>query len=432
MSRQLAAIVLVTGVGQVSALVKMWLVARLFGISTDLDAYTLAFVLPVLVSGVIGGTLQTGLFPVYAQMSVQKRWAALAALERRLFWSILGVGGAACLLILASADPLGRAIAAGATERTKEATIYVVRFAAFAVVLNTVGDYVGYLLALRKRFVWAAAAPIANAMTGAALLLAWPEGGLTNLALGTVLGILAQTTIVLSVLLTTGFSFFSGEPTAKLSIGPEVREILTLSGWMLPSVVFGSLTATLPPLLIARFDEGAVSAFGYAFRFHQSVLQLLFVAASPVVLARFSELIARRDSQSLDRLQRKALGLSIAIGAIAVALVGGNGEAILSLAFGYGRFDAVAASRVAEHWFWLTIGLGVSLYGNALAKRLQAAKGAKVLGVLALVSTLTLLLTVAALDQSLEEFSIPIAFTVAAVVTTLLLAVLIRANVTIR
>ncbi len=421
MRNQLIRIGGVTVVAQLAAFFKLWLVARYFGVGTELDGYNLAFVVPSLVAGVFSAVLQTGLFPVYAELRVRRGEAGVSGFERGLFWALLLIGLFASVAVLAFADGIASVLARDGTPALRGATAFVLRFAAFAIALNAVGDYLGYVLALRGRFIVAAAAPIANAGVGALLLLAWPEGGLANLALGTLLGILVQIVIVLRGAMITGFSPVGSLPTWR-SIHPELAQMLRLGAWILPGTFFSNLSNALPPVFLVSYGEGAVSAFGYAYRFHQTAVQLVVMAVSPVLLSRFSDLVARGQWDTLDRLQRKAFWLSAAIGVVGVLSVVLVGEPLLAWLFGQGRFDASAAERVARNWAWLTVGLAASLYGNVLAKRLQAGRHARELSLFALASLGSFVLSAGLLKYALGEWAIPAAVVVGTLVPTLLMA----------
>ena len=117
---------------------------------------------------------------------------------------------------------------------------------------------------------------------------------------------------------------------------------------------------SLPPLWAAKYGEGAVSAFGYAYRLHSAALQLLVIACSTLILARFSDLVARNDTEALRRILTKAGMLSLVIGGGGVLMVWGLGAISLEWIFG-GRFDDSAAVRVSSHWLLLTISLPFAL-----------------------------------------------------------------------
>jgi peptidoglycan biosynthesis protein MviN/MurJ (putative lipid II flippase) len=273
--------------------------------------------------------------------------------------------------------------------------------------LNAVGEGLGYMLAMRDRYAIAAAAPIVNALFGSALLVLWPEGGLLNLALGTVIGLALQVTICLVGLARTKFYLFGSLP-ARDELRQEWREMARLSAWIFPGVIFANMTATLPITLIAAYGEGAVSAFGYAWRFHQFAIHLLVMAVSPVLLSHISNLVAIGDEDRLRRLLGKGLWFSLITGVSVAVVVGFFGQSILSVIF-QGRFDDIAASRVSGYWLWLSIALAPALLGNIYAKVWQARGMAGLMSLLAGFGLIMFFITIQLFSSVLESHSIPAA-----------------------
>lgn len=378
-----------------------------------------------MLAGIISGALQTSFFPVYAQVNRQHGPAAAKRVIQVLFWCLFGIGGVISLTLFLSSASIGSVLATEASPEARDATVYVLRFSAFAVVLNAIGDFLGFVLAVQNRYIVAAAAPIVNALLGFFLLLFRPEWGLTNLSIGTVIGIFAQVAIVFRAV---DMPIFLRAPTSLPDgvLRTQLFEILRLGAWMLPGVIFANLSNALPQILITPFGDGAVSSFGYAFRFHQSAIQLLVMASSPVILARFSELAANGDWTGLRILQRKALAYAIAGGAAMFFLVWSLGEKLLDVVLGYGQFDSGAAERVSEHWFWLSLGIGAVLYGIVLTKRIQATKGAAALSVIAVIGTSTLVLVALILRRWLDEVSVTIALSASFFATVASMAIYVR------
>jgi putative peptidoglycan lipid II flippase len=357
---------------------------------------------------------------VYADLRVRRGAPAVAAFERSVFWTLAAVGGALSLVVFAGAGGLARLTAGGEGGPLQQATEYVLRFAACAIALNVIADYLGYLLALRGRFIPAALALIANALVGALFLVAWPEGRLTNLALGTLLGIAAQLAIVAWSAAAAGFSPFG---TGGARTGAERRAMIRLGAWILPGTLCSNLVNSLPPVMLVPFGEGAVSSFGYAYRFHQAAVQLAVTAASPILLSRFSHLVAAGEWERLERIRLYALKASLLLGAAALFVVFFGGESLLVLIFGHGRFDAAAAARVSTHWAWLTLGLSAALYGTVLAKRMQAGRHARALSFIAGASLAAFVITAYALRALAGEYAIPVALVVAATLPVVLMQV---------
>lgn len=404
MKKQLAVISLLTAASQLSAFFKLWFTARVFGLGSELDGYNLALVMPALVSGVLLGFLQTGLFPVRARLHARTPGRETERFERSVIWASFFVGAVISLFIATGSAWLAPLISGSAPPQVTAALVFALPFAAPLIALNMLGDCAGYLLAMRGRFAIAAGAPVANGLLGGLLLALWPEGGLLNLLLGTLIGLAAQVFICLHGLHRNGFKLIGPVP-GWTQVHPLMLEIGRLGGWVLPGVVFSNLVVSLPPLWMTAFGEGAVSAFGYAYRLHSSAVQLLVMASSTVILANFSDLVARKDTAAIMRLLRKAGWISLIIGVSGTLTVGLLGDVTLRTMFA-GRFDAAAASRVASHWLWLTVGLGFAMLGNVFAKLWQAQGRPQLISLLAGSSLLTLFVAFLLLRDHLGEFAL--------------------------
>lgn len=412
MKKQLAVITVLTATSQVSAFFKLWFTARIFGIGSELDGYNLALVLPTLISGVIAGFLQTGLFPVRARLKVAGDPSDVDAFERAVLWGIASAGVVFAVLLSFGSSAIVPALAGKAPASVIAAMAAVFPYLAVLVALNMVGDCAGYLLAMRNRFTVAAAAPIANGIVGGLLLACWPQGGLTSLVLGTVLGLAVQVSICLWGLRSTGLHL-SGPFPAVERMRSLTREMLLLGAWILPGVIISNLTVSLPPIWVASFGEGANSAFGYAYRLHSSVVQLLVMASSPVILAHFADLVANNEIAAVRAILGKAAAISAILGILSVILVGLAGAPVLGLIFG-GRFDAEAASRVANHWWWMTVGLAFLILGNVFAKLWQSQRRPRQMSMMAAMSLVTLVAAYSMLREALGEFSVASAMSISA------------------
>lgn len=411
MRRQLATVSVLTALAQLLGFVKLWFIARLFGIGLELDAYNLALVLPTLLSAVLAGALQTGLFPVRTQLAATSS-ADVPAFERTIVMASALVGAVFSIaLVVAGPALLGifsKATEASALVGNKPA----LRMLAMVMLLNLVGDCCAYLLAMRGRFAIAAGAPIANAALGTLILAVWADAGTNALALGTLAGSALQVAICLGGLHATGMPLV-GPLFPWNDLKQHGRTLLSLGGWILPGVVFSNLVVALPTLWIASSGEGAVSAYGYAYRLHSALLQFIFMASSTVILARFSELVVRGEDERIAVLLRKASALAAAIGIASCALIALLGAWLLASLFG-GRFDARAAGVVSQHWLILTAGLPFAIVGSIYAKLWQAQGRPQLISVMAGCSLLTMYTVHGVLDTSLGQFAVSLSQSAAA------------------
>lgn len=407
MKRQLLLVSLLTGLSQLAALFKLWFTAHVFGVSGELDGYNLALVAPTLISGVLGGLLQTGLFPVRSKIHQENIPSKVESFDRTVWWLYATLGVLFALSLFAVSGWLGEIVVPERQISTLNAFMTVMPFAAFLVAIGMVTDCTGYILAMRGSFLIAAGAPIANGILGGLILAIWPDQGLNALIWGTVGGAALQLFICV----------YGLKLTSMRLLGPvfwhhhhALKKMGGLGIWVLPGVVFSNLATSLPPVWAAEFGEGAVSAFGYASRLHSSAVQLLVMASSTLILARFSELIASDDSIQVEKLLRKAAVVSMVLGALAVLCIATAGKYALGLLFS-GKFDSDAAGQVTSLWILLSFGLGFSLLGNVFAKLWQAQSRPKLLSIMAGASFATLCISFLMLRDAFDEQSIAVALT---------------------
>jgi len=402
MKRQLLFVSLLTGLSQLAAFFKLWFTAHVFGVSGELDGYNLALIAPALISGVLSGLLQTGLFPVRAKIHQDNPPATVESFERTVWWMVTVLGASLAFALFALSGWLAIAIVPADQSATLVAFMSVMPVAACLVAVGMVTDCSGYILAMRGSFLTAAFAPIANGIFGGLVLASWPDQGLDSLIWGTVGGAILQLLICV----------YGLRLTSVRLLGPlswrdhrAFKEIGKLGAWILPGVIFSNLAVSLPPIWAAGFGEGAVSAFGYAYRLHSSVVQLLAMASSTLVLARFSVLVASGNSEFINKLLQKAALISLVIEVVTVLCVAIAGEYTLRLLFS-GKFDAAAAGQVTSLWILLSFGLGFSLLGNVFAKLWQAQSRPKLLSIMAGASFLTLCVSFMLLRNFTAEQSI--------------------------
>ncbi|GFM66528.1 hypothetical protein PSCICJ_26460 [Pseudomonas cichorii] len=417
MRQQLIVVSLLTALSQLAAFFKLWFTAGIFGVSSELDGYNLALVTPTLISGVLAGVVQTGFFPVRARLHAQGNPLATNAFERAIFWTCALLGIIFALLVVIATPWLAQLLIPHDQPAVRGTFSFALPFVALLVPLNMAGDCAGYILAMREKFAYAAGAPIINGLLGGFLLFAWPELGLLSLVLGTVIGLTAQLLICLFGLKKSNFSIFGALPQWH-ALMMQGRNMVYLGGWILPGVFFSNIISSLPPVWAASYGAGAVSAFGYAYRLHTSLIQLLVMSSSTLILARFSTLIAEQDYDSVKKLLRYATIISLAISAIGALLVWLLGEPVLLWLFS-GRFDLEAASKVTRLWFWLTLGLGLSILSNVFAKLWQAQSRPKLMSLMAALSLLAVYICYLFFRSFINEQAIALALSAAPAVVVI-------------
>lgn len=416
MKRQLLLVSLLTGLSQLAAFFKLWLTARFFGVGGDIDGYYLALIVPTLVSGVVSGVIQTGLFPTRARLATHQNHTQVEQFERTIFWGSNWIGLALSGLIFSSSGLLADLLFISTPPETRQVFLSTVTVCALLTWANITSDCLGYLLAFRNKFAYAASATIFNGIAGSLIIIFWQDSGISALVFSTIAGAVIQLTICAAGLVSLGVSL-----AVKVKFVDAVHDLWTIfkaGGWIIPGVIFSNVIVSLPPIWASGFGEGAVSAFNYAYRLHSSMVQLLVMASSTILLTRLSELYANGDFVAIKKLIVQSTYISAAIGLFMVFMTWGFGALALELLFG-GKFDLAAAHRVTDVWIYLSFGLGFVLLGNVISKLWQAQGRPKLMTIMAAASLSLVIFFQWVLSAGLGEASIPVALSLMAAVNAL-------------
>jgi putative peptidoglycan lipid II flippase len=369
MTRDINLVLLISAFAQVAAFLKSILIAYFFGVSPELDGYFLAQVLPGIVTGTAIGVLQSSFVPTYIRLKSEGRVDAAAAMAGRLVQILAVAGFVLSATVALFAAQIVQLCAPLADPAVAAAATYSLRVLSLLLLFNSLADFLALLLNAELRFAIAALAPIANALVASLFLLLAPDLGLANLVWGTLLGLATQVALL---------AFSSLRLPVRLgvgSLGPEnpLRAVGRLSLSALPAVVVANIAASLPSLLAATLGPGAVSAFSYAWKLNLAATQAAGIALGTVMLPHFSDMLARSDLTSIQRVLRRMVPLIFAIGGVALVWIWVAGEPFLRFAFERGRFSESDVQAVHRLWLLMALGLAPSLASIALAKLIQAA-----------------------------------------------------------
>lgn len=417
MRSQLITVGLLTGLSQATAFLKLWYVAKVFGIGSELDGYNLALVVPTFVAAIISSLIQTGFFPTRSAFKLRANKEQLQKFERNVIWSSATIGILVSALVVLANSWIITYLVSDRYVDTLGVIEKIFPYVATIIALNILIDTMGYVLAMYDRFAYAAAAPIINGLIGALFLIIWPEYGINSLVAGTILGIVGQLIVCTLGFKSIKFPIF-GPVLSRVVFFPEVKKMVRLSFWILPGVVFSNITTSLPMIWAAQFGEGVASTFGYAYRLHTSIVQLLVMASSTIILAHFSTLIANSEGGQIRRFLVNSAIVSFLIGGFGVVVIWSVGPKVLVEIFA-GKFDADAALNVSNMWMWLTVGLAFTLLGNVFAKLWQAQGNAKQMSLVAGFTLLLLLGTFSLTKDMLHESSISISLSISAIFVVL-------------
>jgi putative peptidoglycan lipid II flippase len=306
-----------TVLARIAVGVRDLLVAREFGISSNVDAFFIALAVPTLLAVAVSGALQTAVVPGEAAFRAAGRPPRdlLAPVVRAVSRWLLLV--AAAIVVLAW--PIVRLLGSGFDDETAADARGLLCLIAAVVVLGGIAGSLSGALASQRRFGAAVSGQVINGVLAVVIFLVFEQAlGITAAALGVLLGYVAEV-VVLAVI--------AGLPWARVLAGrfdatqrETSRSVLRSAGPLLVATLVTSTNTVIDQAFAATLASGSVAALGYA----SKIVLFASIPLAAVSLAAFpslSELAVSGDKVRLRALVvRRSAQIALA-GALLIPLV---------------------------------------------------------------------------------------------------------------
>jgi putative peptidoglycan lipid II flippase len=365
----------VTGAFLVSRLlgwVRLLVLGTTFGATGQLDTFFAAFRIPDLIFQLVAaGALSSALIPVVAGLLAtdeeSRAWRVASTVANLMLAILLALA----LVVLVAAPVLIPLVTPGFTPAQQAQTVDLTRIMLASPILLALGSLATSLLNAKGRFAASALAPIVYnlAIIGGALFLA-PSMGVTGLAVGVVAGSVCHVGIQLAPLRGIGFRW---APRIDLA-DSSARQALLL---MIPRAVglgASQLTFLVATSLASTLGAGAVSAFSIAFSVFQIPIGVIGIPIGVVMLPSMSRDLARGDVTRYVSLVSRALGLIVWVMLPLAGLTMVLRTEIVTVLFGYGRFDAHGIELTAAVLLFLSLALASESLIAILARAFYASR----------------------------------------------------------
>lgn len=358
-----------SGLGKAVALGKEMLVAALFGVSGQLDAYVLALLVPSFLANLLGASFSAALIPAAGRIRSQEgEQAAQDAIASSL--AVLAALLALAALLLLGLPAQALRVLSPLAEAGRLEQIQALQLALLPVcILGGLNNVLAALLNLRGDFKRPALASIGNSLVmAAATAFFFQEAGIHALVIGMDAGFLLEFCVLLALTRKTWGNVFRG----WRGQGQAVRTVLRNYASMAVSAGVMGLTAFVDNALASTTGEGAVSALGYAAKIPSVVTTLGGATLATVLLPHFSGTAHTLPRQEFwEAFKRLLRGLLLVAGPLAL-LAALASRPLVELAFQRGGFDAQATGLVSGIQVFYILQLPFYLAGVAATRVLQA------------------------------------------------------------
>lgn len=354
---------------RVAATVKDLVVAQRFGTSDALDAFLLAFALPVFFAGSFRSAFYAAFVPRFLEASARRGPEGASDLLRRALGAHLAILALLSVALALFATPLVAVIAHGFPPDKQAMTRQLlIGLAPFVLLDGASGIYTAALNA-HGRFVAAAIlATIPPLVTLTAVVMLSSRLGISTLVGGAVIGATLEAIAAMALLRGRGV----GVGPAIGALGPEAKEVLKAFAILAGGGVLMSANTVVDQAMAAVAGGGSVAALGFGAKVPAAVLGLAGLALGTTTLPHYAEFAAsRRWTEMGAALRRHAVRVGLAGTAIALGLALVS-EPLTRLLFERGSFKPEDTARVAAIQAFYALQIPGYLVGLVAARYLNA------------------------------------------------------------
>jgi putative peptidoglycan lipid II flippase len=393
--------------------------AGAFGAGDALDAYLIAYAIPIYLLGAVAGSFQSAFVPRYialtktgppgaADQLVGNALAAVALGMAAVSLALIAVADLVMPLMAIGFDPDKLALARGLLYLMAP----IIVFGAVPIV------YSAWLNALERFRVPALLPGIGPLVAVAALVLYGPAYGIRALAGGTVAGAFVEVIVVALAARMAGVRV----PMPRLKMSADLAAVGREFWPLLYGTLLFSSTTLVDQVMTASLAPGSLAVLGFGSRVTALVIAVAGVGVATAVLPTFSRLVADQDWHTLIRTLVQFGGAVFTVAAVISAGIVLLSTPLTEILFERGNFSAADTGRVASVQTYYALQLPFFLLSLVLVRMLSALEmNRTVLGITAFNTVFNIVLNYF-LMQRMGVAGIALSTTLVHFVSTLLFA----------
>lgn len=320
-------------------------IAYHFGVSADVDALLMAFVIPTVVVAIVAGSIQNTITPVYLRLKQdQGLERAEALLHNVVMLSTLGLAVAAIVIALMShqiMDIIASNFSAERKENTRELLLLLIP----VIFISNVSKIWIAVLNAERVFLVPASIPILSPIAVMAGILALSDSmGINAIIYSAQLGAVLELAFCIWLV-----KHYQIQVWPKhFSMDPEIKNFIrNLSPLLIGSVLMSS-TTLVDQSMAAMLPAGSVSVLNYGNKVTALVTGVMAVGISTVALPYFSRYAINRQWHEMITNTRKLVMLILTVTIpVTLGLIVFSDQ-IIWLLFERGEFTAENTSNVSQ------------------------------------------------------------------------------------
>ncbi|HTU25563.1 MAG TPA: lipid II flippase MurJ [Pirellulales bacterium] len=294
---------------KLTAMTKDIVVAGRFGASADLDAFLVAYAVPMVVWSIVSQSFSTSFLPTLVRVRHEQGTASANELIRAMMLKVV-VGLALLGSVLAAGTPLFLPLLApGFAPHEREVALEMCQILLWIVPCCGLSTYWGAILNASEVFTVVAIAPVSFPAMMLVALFAWvPEFGIAGLAWGAVAGYALEMLILAAAMLRRHLPVL---PSLRShgEAGPVVRQYL----YLLSGAALMSCSPLVDQSMATWTGQGSVTVLNYGNKLVAVLLGTISLGLGTAVYPHFSRLAALGDAALVRRTLRSLVAIVTAL-----------------------------------------------------------------------------------------------------------------------
>ena len=350
--------------GYVLSFLKEAVVANYYGVSSQVDAYTIALTIPVTLFALVSVAIQSIVIPLYSNLLYNKGKTEANRYVNNLITIVSIVSIFIILMCEVFASPLTKVFAPGFDESTHILATNLLRITLPTIVFSIVDKVLIGLLNVHKQFVLPSfSVYLLNIGLMLCIILLHAQFGIIAACIGQVIGSILQV-LFLIVIAKKYYRFhfickFKDEHII-LSLKQSVPIIWSIS--------IAEICAIVNRIIASYLFVGSIAALGYASKINGIMMTFFTAAISTIVYPLYAESTARGDMKQLNSRVNFTLSVySFFLIPLMLGVLCFRYE-LIDVVFGRGAFDSNAVNVTQSLLGCYCVGLLFMAFRETLTK----------------------------------------------------------------
>lgn len=340
-------------IGYVVSFAKEAVVANYFGVSKEVDAYTVALQVPVILFSFVAVAIQSVVVPLYSDLLYNKGGDESNRFASNLLVTVLLFAGVFFLLGEILAGGLIYLFAPGFAEETHQLATNLLRITLPTIFFSLIAQVLTAILNVHKRFVLPSLSVLLlNTGLIVTILLLHAQFGIVAACLGQIAGGLLQTLFLLLIVR----KLFKWKLVFNLK-DTTLRQAMKMSLPVFWSISVAEVNAMVNKMVASFLFVGSIAAMGYAQKIESIFISFFTSAIATIVYPMYAESAAKGDSTQLNsRINYTLSAYSFFLIPVMMYVLCYK-EEIIEIAFARGAFDKSAIDVTQQLLGFYVVGI---------------------------------------------------------------------------